>query len=96
MDEIEIQIENAKRYKKEIRNKYSMLFREGIGREVLADILHNCHFPGTTGSIYESLDPNNKELIGRYNVGLEIAEKAGILQSIGVHVLGLKSKVVPE
>ena len=81
----------AAEYQREIRAKYSLLFREGIAREVLADILHTCGFPGTAGSVYQSLDPDDKAAIGKFNLGLEIAEKAGVLEAIGKHILGLKT-----
>jgi len=79
-------------YRREIRAKYGKVFREGIARDVLADILTSCGFPGVTGSVYLSLDPDDKAMIGRFNVGLEIAEKAGVLKAIGNHIFGLTAK----
>jgi hypothetical protein len=73
-----------------VDNKYATLFREGIGREVLADILvFNCHW-GVT------LDYDNKAQIAEYNVGLVIAAKAGILKQIDSQILGLKRKTKEE
>ena len=85
-------------YQREMRAKYVMVFREGIGREVLGDILALCGFPGSTGSIHFGLDPTNQSEIGRFNVGLEIASKAGTLKAIGEHILALniKEKDMPE
>jgi hypothetical protein len=76
----------------EIRAKYEMVFRQGDGREVLGDILRFCNFPGSAGSTYLSLDPDDKIMVGRFNVGLEIAEKAGVLEAIGTHILGLRKE----
>lgn len=85
-------------YERDIRAKYGQVFREGLGREVFADILRLCNFPGSAGSIYMSLDPDNKEQIGKFNIGLAIAERSGLLEQIGIHFLGLKKKVndMPE
>ncbi len=69
--------------RKEMQAKYGMVFREGFGREVLADILLDlCHF-GVT------LDPDNKVQVAEYNVGMVIAKRAGVLEAIGTHILGI-------
>ena len=87
-DPLALDANNAK-YDAEIRANYAVLFRSPIGRKVLRDILDSCYFPGSRGGVYISIDPENKEMIGRFNTGLEIAEKAGILNAIGAHVLGI-------
>lgn len=79
-------------YQREICAKYGLLFRKGVGREVLGDILALCGFPGSAGNIHYGLDPNDPASIGRYNVGIEIARKAGVLEAIGQHILGLNIK----
>jgi hypothetical protein len=81
----EDRILNIEKARSEIRAKYHLLFREGIGREVLKDILNMCHF-GVT------LDPDNKVQVAEYNVGLVIAEKAGVLDGINKHIFGLAAK----
>ena len=91
-DPITQQAVNAK-YDQEIRANYAALFRSPMGRKVLRDILDSCYFPGSRGGIYMSIDPDNKEMIGRFNAGLEIAEKAGILNTIGVQLLGIFEEV---
>lgn len=79
-------------YQREIRAKYLMVFKEGIAVEVLGDILALCGFPGSAGDIHYGLDPNDKAMIGRFNVGIEIAEKAGVLKAIAGHIFGLTIK----
>ena len=58
-----------------VGDKYKYLFSSPMGREVLADILAECHF-GTT------LNPDNKVQIAEYNVGIMILAKCGILGPI--------------
>jgi hypothetical protein len=79
-------------YQSEIRAKYKIVFKQGAAREVLGDILALCGFPGSTGSIHYGLNPDDKAMIGRFNVGLEIAGKAGVLDAIGTHILGINLK----
>lgn len=79
-------------YQREISAKYKLVFKTGVAREVLGDILALCGFPGATGSFHYGLNPDDKSEIGRFNVGLEIAEKAGVLEAIGTHILGLNPK----
>jgi hypothetical protein len=67
---------------RDIRAKYLITFKEGVANEVLWDILMQCNFMG-------QLDPNDKAAIGRYNAGLEIAEKAGVLKAIARHIFGI-------
>ena len=86
---IGVQKNAVSEYQREIRAKYLLTFKEGIALEVLGDILALCGFPGATGSIHYGLDPDDKAMIGRFNVGLEIAEKAGVLKAIAGHILGL-------
>ena len=81
-------------YQREMQAKYRMLFKEEVGREVLGDILSLCGFPGATGEAHNGLDPNNPAEIGRFNVGIDIAKKAGVLKSIGTHILGINSQEV--
>ena len=52
-------------------SKYRWLFSSPMGREVLADLLTECHF-GIT------LDPDNKVQVAEYNVGVMILTKCGI------------------
>ena len=55
----------------EIRQKYFHTFSSPLGREVLIDILKDCHFGCT-------LDPDNKAQIAEYNVGVTLLAKLGI------------------
>ena len=43
--------------------KYRVVLTQGIGRDVLADILRTCHFGAT-------LDMTNPHQIAEYNVGI--------------------------
>ena len=52
--------------------KYRVVLTQGIGRDVLADILRTCHFGAT-------LDMTNPHQIAEYNVGIVILKKCGIL-----------------
>ena len=54
-----------------LKQKYQFLFMQGVGIEVLSDILAMCHF----GS---SLDFDDKHQIAEYNVGVAILAKCGI------------------
>jgi hypothetical protein len=67
MDEMQRSIDDG-----ETRAKYRLLFRQGIGRDVLTDILSLCHFGST-------LDPDNKVQIAEYNVGIAILGRCGML-----------------
>lgn len=55
----------------EIRQKYFHTFSTPIGREVLIDILTDCHFGCT-------LNPENTAQISEYNVGVAILAKCGV------------------
>ena len=52
--------------------KYRRVLTQGIGKDVLSDILTMCHFGAT-------LDMNNPHQIAEYNVGVAILKKCGIL-----------------
>ena len=60
----------------DLRPKYRSLFgNTDMGQEVLADILVNfC-------SLGSYLDPENKENIGAYNVGISILSRLGVFSS---------------
>lgn len=60
--------------KDEMGDKYRHAFLSPIGKDVLFDILQQCHF----GS---SLDPDNKAQVAEYNVGIFILARCGILGS---------------
>jgi hypothetical protein len=81
--QLNIGIHGEESIERTIRAKYLMVFKDGIGQEVLRDILLICGFMG-------QLNPDDKAMVGRYNAGLEIAEKAGVLKAIASHILGLK------
>lgn len=55
----------------DVGKKYRHLFSSSLGREVLADILGECHFGST-------LDPDNKAQVAEYNVGVLILAKCGV------------------
>ena len=55
----------------ELSQKYRHIFLSPIGREVLADILSDCHFGCT-------LDPDNKVQVAEYNVGISILARCGV------------------
>ena len=55
----------------EVSQKYRYIFLSPVGREVLADILADCHFGCT-------LDPDNKVQVAEYNVCINILAKCGI------------------
>jgi len=57
----------------ELQLKYRAVFMSEIGREVLSDILMQCHF-GVT------LDPDNKVQVAEYNVGMVLLERCGIFR----------------
>ena len=95
-DNVEKRQEIISKYQSNIRAKYGMTFRDGIGREVLGDILALCGFPGATGEFHNGFDPNNPSDIGRLNVGIEIAAKAGVLRLIGTHILGIVRETKEE
>jgi len=56
----------------EMMAKYRVVLTKGVGKDVLADILHMCHFGAT-------LDMTNPHQIAEYNVGIVILKKCGIL-----------------
>jgi hypothetical protein len=56
----------------ELQLKYRQVLLSGIGREVLSDILAQCHFGCT-------LDPDNRAMIAEHNVGISILASCGIL-----------------
>jgi hypothetical protein len=53
-----------------LQAEYRLTFLEGIGKNVLADILHTCHFGCTLSSEIQMIE---------YNVGITILWKCGIL-----------------
>jgi len=56
----------------ELTAKYrTVLLERQLGRDVLADILANCHFGCT-------LDPDNKVQVSEHNVGVTILHQCGI------------------
>jgi len=56
----------------DLRGKYRAMFlRSTLGKDVLGDILKECHFGCT-------LDPDNKVQVSEYNVGIMILNKLGI------------------
>lgn len=56
----------------ELTAKYRQVFKNQIGKDVLADILKMTHFGATLNSA-------NPQQIGEYNVGIAILAKMGIL-----------------
>ena len=56
----------------DIGGKYRHIFSSPMGRDVLSDILTECHFGMT-------LDPDNKAQIAEFNVGMMVLAKCGIL-----------------
>lgn len=57
-----------------IQSKYRIVFLQGtLGQDVLQDILSMCHFGGT-------LDADNKQQIGEYNIGIAILHRCGIFE----------------
>lgn len=54
-----------------IEEKYRHVFTSPLGKDVLADILLDCHFGCT-------LDPDNKVQVAEYNVAVNILAKCGI------------------
>jgi len=55
----------------ELTAKYRMVFGNAMGQEVLADIMSMTHFGCT-------LNAENPQQIGEYNVGIAIMAKMGI------------------
>lgn len=55
----------------EIRAKYRLVLLDGIGLDVLSDILRSCHFGCT-------LNPENTVQVAEYNVGIAILGRCGI------------------
>ena len=71
------QDEKAQKQVQDLKEKYNLVFKSEVGREVLADILINfCNF----GSY---LDSENKEEIGQYNVGIKILGRMNVFSSGG-------------
>lgn len=69
MDEFDALIEKKK--EDDIGSKYRHVFASPLGREVLADLLMECHFGRT-------LDPDNKTQVAEYNVCVMVLAKCGV------------------
>jgi len=72
-----------------LQGKYRHVFINEIGLEVLADILHECHFGDT-------MHPDNNMRLGEYNIGVTILGKMGIFSEFTLkQVVNALSSVVP-
>ena len=71
--------------------KYRNLFlRSSLGKDVLWDILSECHFGCT-------LDPDNKVQVSEYNVGVMILNNLGIFsEDTGRDVIKALANVSPK
>jgi len=88
LDRFDIEVEVDLR--KEIRAKYSELFRSELGRQVLTDILRNCEF----GSF---LHPDNSVRFVWHNVAVTILKEAGMMGSdVMDQVVNALCNVYPE
>jgi hypothetical protein len=75
----------------DLRAEYRLLFlRSTLGKDVLGDILKECHFGCT-------LDPDNKVQVSEYNVGIMILNKLGIFsEDTGNDVITALANVSPK
>lgn len=87
MDEFEVLIPKIE---DDIGSKYRHVFSSSLGREVLADLLGECHFG-------ETLDPDNKVRVAEYNIGVVILAKCGIFgDGTRMDVMNALLNVIPK
>ena len=76
--------------KESIEPKYRSIFGSPMGREVLADILTECHFGST-------LNPDNPAQVAEHNIGVMILAKCGIFgPGTRVNVINALCNIIPR
>ncbi len=78
--------------RRDLMLKYRAVFLkyESPGREVLADILKECHFGYT-------LDPDNKVMVAEHNIGVMILHKCGVFaEGTRLDILRQLAGVMPK
>ena len=74
----------------DIGSKYRYVFASPLGREVLADLLSECHFG-------ETLDLSNPHKIAEYNVGVMVLAKCGVFgPKTKMDVINALLNVIPK
>ena len=74
----------------DVGSKYRSIFTSPLGREVLADLLRECHFGST-------LDPDNKVQTAEYNVGVMVLAKCGVFgPETKMDVINALLNVIPK
>ena len=74
----------------DVEPKYRYTFGSPMGREVLADILAECHFGST-------LNPDNPAQVAEHNIGVMILAKCGIFgPETRVDVINALCNIIPK